>query len=52
MIEYFNLRNIDTQLASVVRIASCPAFREYEGRMLVDIAEAENTSLEELTLRI
>lgn len=52
MIEYFNLQNIDTQLASVVRIASCPAFRQYEGRMLEDIAHDENTELEELTLRI
>ena len=52
MIEYFNLQNIDTQLASVVRIASCPAFRDYEGRMLVDIARDEDTSLEEVTLRI
>jgi N-acyl-D-amino-acid deacylase len=52
MIEYFNLQNIDTQLAAVVRIASCPAFREYEGRMLVDIAAEENTNLEELTLRV
>ena len=52
MIEYFNLKNIDTQLAAVVRIASCPAFREYEGRMLVDIAAEENTDLKELTLRI
>ena len=46
------LQNIDTQLAAVVRIASCPAFREYEGRMLVDIAAEENTDLKELTLRI
>ena len=52
MIEYFNLQNIDTQLASVVRIASCPAFRDYEGRMLVDIADAEKIPLEDLTRRI
>jgi N-acyl-D-amino-acid deacylase len=52
MIEYFNLENIDTQLASVVRIASCPAFRDYEGRMLVDIADAEKIPLEDLTRRI
>ncbi|HEB88828.1 MAG TPA: D-aminoacylase, partial [Deltaproteobacteria bacterium] len=38
MIEYFNLARVNRDLAEVVRIASCPAFREYEGRMLVDIA--------------
>ena len=38
MIEYFNLNNINREFASVVRIASCPAFREFEGRMVVDIA--------------
>ena len=38
MIEYFNLDNINRELAEVIRLASCPAFREYEGRMLKDIA--------------
>ena len=38
MIEYFNLNNINHDLAVVIRIASCPAFREFEGRMMVDIA--------------
>ncbi len=38
MIEYFNLERVDRNLAEVIRIASCPAFREFEGRMLVDIA--------------
>jgi N-acyl-D-amino-acid deacylase len=38
MIEYFNLDHPSRELAEVVRIASCPAFREYEGRMLTDIA--------------
>jgi N-acyl-D-amino-acid deacylase len=38
MIEYFNLERIDRALAEVIRIASCPAFRQYEGRMLVDVA--------------
>ena len=39
MIEYFNLDRINRDLAEVIRIASCPAFREFEGRMVVDIAE-------------
>ena len=38
MIEYFNLERPNRELAEVIRIASCPAFREFEGRMLVDIA--------------
>ena len=38
MIEYFNLDRIDPELAEVIRIASCPAFREFEGRMVKDIA--------------
>jgi N-acyl-D-aspartate/D-glutamate deacylase len=38
MIEYFDLDNVNQDLARVIRIASCPAFREFEGRMLVDIA--------------
>ena len=38
MAQYFNLANIDPELAEVIRFASCPAFREYEGRMAVDVA--------------
>jgi len=38
MIEYFDLDRPNRELAEVIRIASCPAFREYEGRMLTDIA--------------
>ena len=30
MIEYFNLDRINRELAEVIRIASCPAFRQYE----------------------
>lgn len=39
MIEYFNLDDPNRELAEVIRIASCPAFREYEGRMLTEIAD-------------
>ena len=52
MIEYFNLDRVSEDLAEVVRIASCKAFREYEGRMLVDIAAAENISLTDLVIKI
>lgn len=45
MIEYFNLDHPSEELAQVIRIASCPAFREYEGRMLVDIASDLSLSL-------
>jgi N-acyl-D-amino-acid deacylase len=44
MIEYFNLDRINEELAEVIRIASCSAFREYEGRMVVDIAEEQGSS--------
>lgn len=52
MIEYFNLDNISRELAEVIRIASCPAFREYEGRMLKDIAAEEGVDICDLTFRI
>jgi len=38
MIQYFDLSDPDPELAKAIQLASCPAFKEYEGRMLVDIA--------------
>jgi N-acyl-D-amino-acid deacylase len=38
MIEYFKLDAIDRSFAETVRIANCPAFRDFEGRMLPEIA--------------
>jgi len=38
MAQYFDIENVDQELAEVIRFASCPAFRQYEGRMAVDIA--------------
>lgn len=52
MIEYFNLERISRDLAEVIRIASCPAFREYEGRMLVDIAAEEEIDITEAVRKI
>ena len=52
MIEYFNLDNINRSLAEVIRIASCPAFREYEGKMAIDIAAMENVDVTEVILKI
>jgi N-acyl-D-amino-acid deacylase len=49
MIEYFNLDNISRALAEVIRIASCPAFREYEGRMLKDLAKEQGVDICDLT---
>lgn len=52
MIEYFNLDRVSRDLAEVIRIASCPAFREYEGRMLVDIAASEGVDVTEMVKKI
>jgi N-acyl-D-amino-acid deacylase len=52
MIEYFNLDRISRDLAEVIRIASCPAFREYEGRMAVDIAAEAGEDVTETVRRI
>jgi N-acyl-D-amino-acid deacylase len=48
MIEYFNLERVDRALAEVIRIASCPADRELEGRMLVDVARERGVDVTEL----
>jgi N-acyl-D-amino-acid deacylase len=47
MIEYFNLDRVNQELAEVIRIASCPAFREFEGRMLTDIAAEQGIHITE-----
>lgn len=52
MIEYFNLDNINKELAENIRIASCPAFREYEGKMAIDIAKAEDLPVTEVIHKI
>ncbi len=52
MIEYFNLDKIDRTLAEVIRIASCPAFRELEGRMLVDVAAERGVDVTELVREV
>ena len=52
MIQYFDLDRVDTELAANIRIASCPAFRQYEGRMLVDIAAEQHLELAETVRHI
>jgi N-acyl-D-amino-acid deacylase len=48
MVEYFNVDRPNREFAEVVRIASCPAFREFEGRMLVDIAAERGIDVTEV----
>lgn len=52
MIEYFNLDNVSRDLAEVIRIASCPAFRQYEGRMLRDIAAEEQIDVTDMVKKV
>ena len=52
MVEYFNLDRISRDLAEVIRIASCPAFREYEGRMLTDIAAEEGMDITDAVRKV
>jgi N-acyl-D-amino-acid deacylase len=52
MIEYFNLDKIDRPLAEVIRIASCPAFRDLEGRMLVDVARERGIDVTDLVREV
>ena len=52
MIEYFNLEKINRTFAEVIQLASCAAFRHYEGRMLVDIAKEEAIDITDLVKKI
>ncbi len=52
MAQYFNIDDINTELAEVIRFASCPAFRQYEGRMAVDIATEEGLSAAEVIHKV
>ena len=52
MAEYFRLDRLDLELAAVTRLASCPDFREWEGRGLSEIATELDVSLEEVTRRV
>jgi N-acyl-D-aspartate/D-glutamate deacylase len=47
MIQYFDLDDPDPELAESIRLASCPAFPQYEGRMLVDVAAELGISVTE-----
>ena len=52
MWQYVNLENIDTEWAQGVMIASCPDFREFEGKMVPDIATEHEWSIEEAVREI
>ncbi len=52
MAQYFDLRRLDPNLAAVIRFASCPAFREYEGRMAVDIAAEQGVEVTEVIRQV
>jgi N-acyl-D-aspartate/D-glutamate deacylase len=51
MVEYFRLDKVDRAFAEVIRIANCPAFREFEGRMLADIARERGEDIAD-TVRV
>ncbi|MGE0598358.1 MAG: amidohydrolase family protein [Dehalococcoidia bacterium] len=52
MWQYVNLDKIDTEWAQGVMIASCPDFREFEGKMVPDIATEHEWSIEETVREI
>lgn len=52
MAEYFDPDRVDPERARVLRIARCPAFPDYEGRMVTDIADSESRTPEDVVRRI
>jgi N-acyl-D-aspartate/D-glutamate deacylase len=50
--EYVDLENIRREFAEIVRIANCPPFREFEGRMVTEIAADIDLSPEEVIRKI
>ncbi len=52
MIEYFQLDNVYEPLAAVTQIAACPAFPEFEGRKVPEIADALGLGLADTVRRI
>ncbi|MCP3991395.1 MAG: D-aminoacylase [Actinomycetia bacterium] len=52
MAQYFDLDKLDRELAEVIRFASCPAFRHYEGRMAVDLAAEQGVDVTEVIRQV
>lgn len=48
MAQYFDVDNVDVGLAEIIRFASCPPFRQYEGRMAVEVAADIGVSVGQL----
>jgi N-acyl-D-amino-acid deacylase len=52
MWQYVNLDRIDTEWAETVLIASCPDYREFEGKMVPEIAAGQEWTLDETVREI
>ena len=52
MWQYVNLENIDVEWAKGVMIATCPDYREFEGKMVPDIATEQEWGIEETVREI
>ena len=52
MWQYVNLERIDTEWAKGVMIASCPDYRDFEGKMVPDIAIEQEWSIDETVREI
>ncbi len=52
MHQYFDLDDISLELANAIRIANCPDFPQYEGRMLPEISESEGINLSNAVRRV
>ncbi|MFQ5380353.1 MAG: amidohydrolase family protein, partial [Dehalococcoidia bacterium] len=52
MNQYVDLANINVEWAANVLIATCPDFREFEGRMIPAIAEEQGWSIEEAVRQV
>ncbi len=52
MNQYVDLENINVEWAANVLIATCPDFREFEGRMIPAIAEERGWSIEEAVRQV
>ena len=52
MAQYFESGDIDSERAALVQIVRCADFPDYEGRRLVEIAQAEGVDLADVTRRV
>lgn len=52
MVEYVDPDDVSEEWAKRTRVASCPPYPEYQGRMLVDLLSAEGVGMADLVRRI